>query len=131
MPKAKKIGRPKLPKGHAKGSIVPVRVNAEQRKVFEKAAKAGKHKTLSSWIRHSLGRAGKAEFTHEMTTQLEETLNALHFDDSSAIIAHHISKMIEGGGGDTSSNVRLQKLYDAFRDYKQDRLGDLIPGYRK
>ena len=29
MPKAKKIGRPKLPKGHAKGKIVPVRFNDE------------------------------------------------------------------------------------------------------
>lgn len=40
MPKAKKIGRPKLPKGHAKGVIVPVRVNPDDRKLFEKAAKA-------------------------------------------------------------------------------------------
>lgn len=40
MPKAKKMGRPKLPKGHAKALIVPVRVNAEDRKPFEKAAKA-------------------------------------------------------------------------------------------
>lgn len=54
MPKAKKIGRPKLPKGHAKGEIVPVRVNAEDRKLFEKAASRSEHKTLSSWIRHTL-----------------------------------------------------------------------------
>jgi len=54
MPKAKKIGRPKLPKGHAKGVIVPVRVNDEDRKLFEKAAKASEHKTLSGWIRHTL-----------------------------------------------------------------------------
>jgi hypothetical protein len=53
MPKAKKLGRPKLPKGHAKGSIVPVRVNDEDRKLFEKAAKASEHKTLSAWIRHT------------------------------------------------------------------------------
>ena len=54
MPKAKKIGRPKLPKGHAKGVIVPVRVNPDDRKLFEKAAKASEHKTLSGWIRHTL-----------------------------------------------------------------------------
>jgi len=54
MPKAKKIGRPKLPKGHAKGVIIPVRVNDEDRKLFEKAAKASEHKTLSGWIRHTL-----------------------------------------------------------------------------
>jgi hypothetical protein len=59
MPKAKKIGRPKLPKGHAKGSIVPVRVNDEDRKLFERAAKASEHKTLSAWIRHTLREAAK------------------------------------------------------------------------
>ena len=59
MPKAKKLGRPKLPKGHAKGVIVPVRVNDEDRKLFEKAAKASEHKTLSSWIRHTLREASK------------------------------------------------------------------------
>lgn len=57
MPKAKKIGRPKLPKGHAKGSIMPIRVNDEDRKLFEKAAKASEHKTLSAWIRHTLREA--------------------------------------------------------------------------
>ena len=54
MPRAKKIGRPKLPKGHAKGVIVPVRVNRDDRKLFGKAAKASEHKTLSGWIRHTL-----------------------------------------------------------------------------
>lgn len=57
MPKTKKIGRPKLPKGHAKGTIIPVRVNGEDRKLFEKAAKADGHKTLSGWIRHTLKKA--------------------------------------------------------------------------
>ena len=57
MAKAKKMGRPKLPKGHAKGVIVPVRVNPEDRKLFQKAAKASDHKTLSGWIRHTLKNA--------------------------------------------------------------------------
>jgi uncharacterized protein (DUF1778 family) len=61
MPKAKKIGRPKLPKGHAKGVIVPVRVNPDDRKLFEKAAKASEHKTLSGWIRHTLREAATNE----------------------------------------------------------------------
>ena len=45
MPKAKKMGRPKLPKGHAKGVIRPVRFTEAELKVFEKAAKASEHKT--------------------------------------------------------------------------------------
>ena len=61
MPKAKKIGRPKLAKGEAKGVIVPVSVNPEDRKLFEKAANASEHKTLSGWIRHVLRDAAQKE----------------------------------------------------------------------
>jgi len=57
--KPKKMGRPKLPKGHAKGKILPVRVNPEDMKAFTKAAKASEHKTLSSWIRHTLRSAAE------------------------------------------------------------------------
>jgi uncharacterized protein (DUF1778 family) len=55
--KTNKVGRPKLPKGHAKGKIVPVRLNDDEVKLFAKAAKASEHKTLSSWIRHTLREA--------------------------------------------------------------------------
>ncbi|HEY6803474.1 MAG TPA: hypothetical protein VI306_07845 [Pyrinomonadaceae bacterium] len=55
--KPKKMGRPKLPKGHAKGKIVPVRLSDEELKLFTKAAKTNGHKTLSSWIRQSLQEA--------------------------------------------------------------------------
>ncbi len=57
MPKARKPGRPKLPKGHAKGSYIPIRVNDADRKLFEKTAKVSEHKTLSAWIRHTLREA--------------------------------------------------------------------------
>jgi hypothetical protein len=46
----KKIGRPKLPKGEAKGRIVQVRFNAEDLKRLEAAAKASEM-TVSEWIR--------------------------------------------------------------------------------
>jgi hypothetical protein len=48
--KPKKIGRPRLPKGDAKGRIVPVRFNANDLKRIESAAKASE-KTVSEWIR--------------------------------------------------------------------------------
>jgi len=54
--KPKKVGRPKLPKGKAKGRIVPVRFNAEDLKAIESAAKASKQ-TLSEWIRRTLNAA--------------------------------------------------------------------------
>ena len=52
-PKPKKPGRPRLAKKDAKGSIVPVRFNPEDRKRVEAAAKASKQ-TVSAWIRITL-----------------------------------------------------------------------------
>ncbi|MDQ6760482.1 MAG: hypothetical protein M3Z32_11565 [Acidobacteriota bacterium] len=49
-PKPKKIGRPKLPKGDAKGRIVPIRFNPGDLKRIESSAKASQ-KTVSEWIR--------------------------------------------------------------------------------
>lgn len=52
-------GRPPLPKGHAKGRIVPVRLTESELKLFSKAAKA--HESLSSWIRHTLREAAEKQ----------------------------------------------------------------------
>lgn len=57
--KSKKIGRPNLPKGQAKGRIVPVRFSSEDIKRIEAAAKAS-HKTVSEWIRQTLSGAIQA-----------------------------------------------------------------------
>jgi predicted HicB family RNase H-like nuclease len=53
QPKPKKPGRPTLPKGEAKGTIVPVRFNPEDRKKVEAAARAS-NQTVSAWIRSAL-----------------------------------------------------------------------------
>jgi hypothetical protein len=53
MPKAKKVGRPKLPKGTAKGKIVPVRFTGEALKAVEAKAKSD-GKTVSEWIRSTV-----------------------------------------------------------------------------
>lgn len=53
MAKKNKVGRPKLPKGEAKGRIVPVRFTAEAIKAIEGKAKASK-RTVSEWIRSTL-----------------------------------------------------------------------------
>jgi predicted HicB family RNase H-like nuclease len=57
--KPKKVGRPKLAKGEAKGKIVPVRFNAEDLKKVTAAAKA-KKQTVSEWIRGTLNAALEA-----------------------------------------------------------------------
>jgi hypothetical protein len=53
MPKPKKPGRPKLPKGEAKGGFVVVRFNADDLKKINAAAKA-KDQTVSVWVRSTL-----------------------------------------------------------------------------
>jgi predicted HicB family RNase H-like nuclease len=56
MAKSKKIGRPKLEKGEAKGSIVPVRFSPNERKRVVAAAKAN-GQNVSTWIRGTLAAA--------------------------------------------------------------------------
>jgi hypothetical protein len=55
-----KIGRPKLPKGEAKGRIVPIRLNAQDAKRIESAARASQ-KTISEWIRGAITTAMGAQ----------------------------------------------------------------------
>ena len=56
QPKPKRPGRPKLPRGDAKSSIVPIRLNAEDRKRVEAAARAS-NQSVSEWIRGALSAA--------------------------------------------------------------------------
>lgn len=51
--KVKRVGRPKLPKGEAKGRIVPIRFTGDDLKAMAAAAKASKQ-TLSEWIRSTI-----------------------------------------------------------------------------
>jgi uncharacterized protein (DUF1778 family) len=52
-PKPRKVGRPKLPKGQAKATPIQVRLNPDDRKAVERAAKA-KRQTVSDWIRTAI-----------------------------------------------------------------------------
>jgi len=47
------MGRPKLPKGEAKGRIVPVRFRDEDLKAIEAAARASKQ-SVSEWVRSTI-----------------------------------------------------------------------------
>lgn len=51
-----KIGRPKLPKGEAKGRIVPIRFSPQDIKRIEVAARASQ-KTVSEWVRSTINAA--------------------------------------------------------------------------
>jgi predicted HicB family RNase H-like nuclease len=54
--KIRKVGRPKMAKGEAKGRIVPVRFNGDDLRQIAAAAKA-KKQTVSDWIRSTLSAA--------------------------------------------------------------------------
>jgi hypothetical protein len=60
QPKPKKIGRPKLPKGEAKGRIVPMRFNPADMKRIEATARASQQ-TVSEWIRGTVTAAMGAQ----------------------------------------------------------------------
>jgi hypothetical protein len=49
----RKVGRPRMPKGEAKGRIVPVRFTADDLKAMAAAAKA-KDQSVSEWIRSTI-----------------------------------------------------------------------------
>jgi len=53
MKSKRKAGRPKLPKGEAKGRIVPVRFAADDLKAIAAKAKASKQ-NVSEWIRGTI-----------------------------------------------------------------------------
>lgn len=53
MAKKNRVGRPKLPKGEAKGRIVPIRFTADDLKAIEAAAKAS-DQTVSEWVRSKI-----------------------------------------------------------------------------
>lgn len=52
-PKPKPVGRPKLHKDHVKSTTLLVRLNAEDRKGVEEAAKAA-GQTVSEWMRAAI-----------------------------------------------------------------------------
>lgn len=56
QPKKRKPGRPKLPKGEAKGKIVPVRFGADELERIYQAANSS-NKSVSQWIRSTLAAA--------------------------------------------------------------------------
>ena len=56
QPKPKKPGRPRMAKGEAKGTIMPVRFSPEERKRIEAAARAS-NQTVSAWVRGTLSAA--------------------------------------------------------------------------
>jgi predicted HicB family RNase H-like nuclease len=57
--KSKKAGRPKLPRGHAKETVLQSRVQPAEKVAYQKAAKS-EGKDLSTWIRKTLNHAIKS-----------------------------------------------------------------------
>lgn len=60
MTKAKKIGRPRVPKRLAKGSLLSVRFPEDERRALERAADR-EGERLSDWVRRVLLAATQAQ----------------------------------------------------------------------
>jgi hypothetical protein len=56
QPEKRKPGRPKLPKGEAKGKVMPVRFAASEMRAIESAARVSSQ-SVSEWVRSTLRRA--------------------------------------------------------------------------
>ena len=56
MPRRRKVGRPKLPKGEAKGRIVPIRFTSDTLRAITIKANE-KEQTISDWIRGTVDAA--------------------------------------------------------------------------
>jgi hypothetical protein len=56
QPKPRKAGRPPLPEGNAKATMLRVRITPNERTAFETVAKT-KNQTVSGWIRSTLNAA--------------------------------------------------------------------------
>jgi predicted HicB family RNase H-like nuclease len=52
-PKPKKVGRPALPKGEAKGEMLRIRVTPKELRTIEANAKA-KKQSVSDWVRDAV-----------------------------------------------------------------------------
>ena len=62
MPKAKKMGRPKLPKGHAKGRIIPVRFSEKDLELLTEVFESnGRFKSVSDFLRYAVKETAKRE----------------------------------------------------------------------
>ena len=68
--KPKKVGRPKLPKGEAKGKIVALRFNVDDLKRVEVAAKSS-NESVSEWMRRSLEEAQVVKLMVRITDKAE------------------------------------------------------------
>jgi predicted HicB family RNase H-like nuclease len=60
MQRKRKAGRPRLPKGQAKGEAFRVRATPEETRAYTAAAKATRQ-TVSEWIRSTLNAALSAK----------------------------------------------------------------------
>lgn len=54
--KPRKVGRPKLPKGHAKATVLQSRVQPGEKAAYQRAAKS-QGVDLSTWVRETLNAA--------------------------------------------------------------------------
>src|ERR1700761_2697263 len=117
--KPRKVGRPILPKGEAKGKIVPVRFDPHDLKIVAAAAKAN-NQTVSEWIRH-VGRTAAESLMFKSTLHDAMQTILLQQPDrtaSTSLLAEEIAKsgLYERKDGDAA---RAQQINARARHYPE------------
>ncbi len=102
--KPKKLGRPRLAKGEAKGKIVPVRFNAQDLKQIELAAKKTKQ-TVSQFVRSSITGASSSEDLLEAMRLLSKLRNTYAFEGDTEMAKNCDLAIAAVQGGVVPSNV--------------------------
>ena len=70
--KPRRVGRPRLPKGEAKGRIVPVRFTSDELRAMGSSARLRKE-SISEWLRRVLPREARHKgYTIQLMTRLAE-----------------------------------------------------------
>lgn len=99
--KARRVGRPRLPKGEAKGRIVPIRFTHDDLELMEVAARAS-NQTVSRWVRNTV---------HAILVEMKTRKLTLLCCECSAVL--NSSQVFEFGG-----TVACEKC---VRNYYRDR----------
>jgi uncharacterized protein (DUF1778 family) len=120
--KPRKVGRPKLPKGEAKGKIVPVRLDPDDLRLVTAAAKASSE-ALSEWIRNALRSAAEVQmFQRTLHEAMEMVLSERpNFTATTSEVSEEIDRRglyLRGDGASPKAqqiNARARKHPDLFR----------------
>jgi hypothetical protein len=116
--KPKKVGRPKLPKGEAKGKIVALRFNVDDLKRVEVAAKSS-NESVSEWMRRSLEEAQVVKLMVRITDKAENKFDWFIGPPQECPPLPRIGEHLDCGFGDGT----VRRIEHAVEEIDTNRVG--------